>query len=71
MEGLTMDMSNSGIGGSMFGLKGSLETQKNAVGQLMAGAQQPTAGIAGEGPNAARSAMMRDAGVGQKLDIMA
>lgn len=71
MEGLNMTMGNSAIGGGMASLKGSWDAQKSAVGQLITGAQQATAGIAGEGPNSTRSAMMREAGVGQKLDLMA
>lgn len=71
MEGLNMTMGNSAFGGALTGLKGSWDAQKSTVGQLMTGAQQATANIAGEGPNSARSEMMRDAGVGQKLDIMA
>lgn len=71
MESISMNGSAMGVAGAMSGLKGSLSTQKNAVGQLLEGAQQTTAEIAKSGTEAARTNQMHQMGVGQKLDITA
>lgn len=56
---------------SSFGLKSALETQSNAISQLMAGAANVQAMASGQNnDNTFRTEVMKQGGIGQKVNAV-